>query len=153
MRRGLSFWNSSISCKFFVCFQKLTEIFQTQLSLVKMSVLFFYLSLGCSDLMILCYFAELLKYQVKNPFFLFSIVFYNKYLKSSRATEALMRSDWETFDGPTKRGMIIFMINARKPIQLVAGKILNLDMKQFLAAMKTVFSYYTLLKNFREKLN
>jgi hypothetical protein len=70
-------------------------------------------------------------------------------LQSSRAGEALMRSNWEKFDLKDKRSMLILLTNANKPVQLTAGKILKVNVVQFETVMKTAFSYYTILKNLK----
>lgn len=41
-----------------------------------------------------------------------------------------MRSNWQTFGGPVRRGMMILLSSIR-PIVLTAGKIYNLDIEQF----------------------
>lgn len=46
--------------------------------------------------------------------------------------------------------MIIILANAR-PVELTAGKVYNVTIDQFRTVMGTAFSYFTLLKNLREK--
>jgi 7tm Odorant receptor len=71
--------------------------------------------------------------------------------QSSRAGEALMRSNWTTFDGSIQREMIIVLANAIKPVELTAGNFIKVNIEEFLAVIKTAFSYYTLMKNLKEK--
>lgn len=62
-----------------------------------------------------------------------------------------MRTDWENFEMKVKRSMLIFLTNASKPVELTAGKIYKVNVEQFRTVLGTAFSYYTLLKNLKEK--
>lgn len=62
-----------------------------------------------------------------------------------------MRSNWETLDKSVRNDIKIIMTNAAKPVAMTAGKIYRVNVDQFRAVMGTAFSYYTLLKNLKEK--
>lgn len=119
-------------------------------SLFKMGSLMMYFSLCSSELLLFCLNAELLKHHV-DEYFPIKLDFIPMRLQSSRGGDALMRSDWETFDIAVRRDMLIILTNAIKPVELTAGKIFKINVEQFRAVMGTAFSYYTLLKNFKEK--
>lgn len=63
----------------------------------------------------------------------------------------MMRSDWEKFDKSVHKDMILILTKAIKPVELTAGKIYKVNIDQFRNVMGTAFSYYTLLKNLKEK--
>lgn len=62
-----------------------------------------------------------------------------------------MRTNWEVFSVSEKRSMLILLTAAHKPVEMTAGKILKVNIEQFRAVLGTAVSYYTLLKNLKEK--
>jgi 7tm Odorant receptor len=62
-----------------------------------------------------------------------------------------MRSNWERFDASIQKDMLIVLTNSIKPVEMSAGKIYKVNIEQFRTVIGTAFSYYTLLKNLKEK--
>lgn len=83
--------------------------------------------------------------------FLSNFLFNDLKQQSSRAGEAMMRSNWETFDTSIQRSLVLITTVGAKPIQLSAGKIYKVNVEYFRTVMGTAFSYYTLLKKLKEK--
>lgn len=72
-----------------------------------------YLFLVIWELLIICYFGE--------------IIYYN----SQRCCEAILRCPWYLHIREMKSNILIIMLNSRKPFVLTAGRILALNLDQF----------------------
>ncbi|XP_070500089.1 putative odorant receptor 85e [Chironomus tepperi] len=118
---------------FLQCFLAYALSSMMEFSWIKMGNLFNYFSLCCFELLLFCYCGEILKHH------------------SCRCGEALMRSNWESFNVTIRRGMIIILSYAINPIELLGMKINALNVDQFRAVMGTTFSYYTLLMKMKER--
>ncbi|XP_059611825.1 odorant receptor 83a [Phlebotomus argentipes] len=117
---------------FLVCLLAVTAT-TGQNSAMKMVTIAEYLSLATSELLLFCYYADMLTYQ------------------STRLNEAIIRSPWYTCGGPIRRDLIIMLANSVKPFTLTAGKFFLLTVESFKSAMAASFSYYTLLTKFRTR--
>ncbi|GAB0100514.1 Odorant receptor [Sergentomyia squamirostris] len=117
---------------FLVCLLAVTAT-TGQNSPMKMVTIAEYLSLATSELLLFCYYADMLTYQ------------------STRLYEAIIRSPWYMCGGPVRRHMIIMLANSVKPFTMTAGKFFLLTVESFKSAMAASFSYYTLLTKFRSR--
>lgn len=83
-----------------------------------------YLMLVAWELLIICYFSEIL------------------YLNSQRCGEAILRSPWYLHMHDMKSDFLLFLLNAKRPFRLTAGKIYALNVDRF----RGVSGYYNNLK-------
>ncbi|XP_065354556.1 odorant receptor 83a-like [Calliphora vicina] len=98
-------------------------------SLMKIIPLVQYLLLVAWELLIICYFGE--------------VVFIN----SQRCGEALLRSPWYIHMREMKYDVLLFLLNSKRSFQLTAGKMYALNVECFKSVIKTAFSLLTLLQN------
>lgn len=110
-----------------------------------------YLGLSTSEILLFGYVSEILKRHVSQKYLFGTFLHQTNIFQSTRAGEALMRSNWEEIDLSIKSSMLIFMTCATKPCIMTAGKMYVVDIEQFRTVMGTAFSYYTLLKNINKK--
>ncbi|KNC30410.1 putative odorant receptor 83a [Lucilia cuprina] len=82
-------------------------------SIMKIVSLAQYLFLVIWELLIICYFGELI------------------YINSQRCGEALMRSPWYIYMCDIKFDYIFVLLNSKRPFQLTAGKIITLNIECF----------------------
>ncbi|KAM7361414.1 odorant receptor 83a-like [Cochliomyia hominivorax] len=102
-------------------------------SLLKIMSLGQYLFLVVWELLIVCYFGEII------------------YFNSQRCGEALMRSPWYIHMREMKYDFLLFMLNSKRSFQLTAGKIYVLNTELFKSVITTAFSFLTLLQNMDER--
>lgn len=131
-----------------ITFWSLSQL--TDQNLVNM---FEYLFLIQMKLLMLSYFAEILKDQVKNRGIYLKLVLAKLLLfpQSTRVGSALLRSPWYLFGPREKRSVMIILINSMKPTLLTVQKIYVMDTRCMAAVIKTTFSFYTILLNMRDK--
>ena len=72
-----------------------------------------YLVLVAWELLIICYFSEVI------------------YINSQRCGEAILRSPWYLHMREMKNDFLLFLLNSQRPFQLTAGKIYTLNVERF----------------------
>ncbi|KAM7361415.1 odorant receptor 83a-like [Cochliomyia hominivorax] len=102
-------------------------------SLMRMVSLGQYLLLVAWELLIICYFGEIV------------------YINSQRCGEALMRSPWYIHMREMKYDFLLFMLNSKRPFKLTAGKIYVLNIERFKGIITTAFSFLTLLQKMDQR--
>lgn len=99
-------------------------------SLMKLINILEYLALTSSELLIFCYYGEVVERH------------------SGRIGDALMKSEWYLSSGSTRKKMIVMMANSQ-PVRFTAGKFYFINFVKFFQVFKASFSYFTLLKNIK----
>ncbi|KAM7361413.1 odorant receptor 83a-like [Cochliomyia hominivorax] len=94
-----------------------------------------YLFLVTWELLIICYFGEIV------------------YVQSQRCGEALLRSPWYLHLREMKYDFLLFMLNSKRPFRLTAGKIYVINTDLLIAIIKMAFSFLTLLQKMDERNN
>ncbi|TMW48226.1 hypothetical protein DOY81_006697 [Sarcophaga bullata] len=92
-----------------------------------------YLVLVAVELLIICYFSEII------------------YINSQRCGEAILRSPWYLHMREMKNDFLFFLFNSQRPFKLTAGKIYTLNVERFKGVMTTAFSFLTLLQKMDER--
>ncbi|CAH1980276.1 unnamed protein product [Acanthoscelides obtectus] len=70
--------------------------------------------------------------------------------KSTTLTQAIFHSDWVGIDVKTQKIIIFFMHMSNTPLQIpIGGGLCNLSIPVFVSIIRTAYSYFTLLKNFK----
>ncbi|KAM7362742.1 odorant receptor 83a-like [Cochliomyia hominivorax] len=100
---------------------------------VEIVLLVQYLFLVTWELLIICYFGEIV------------------YANSQRCAEALMRSPWYIHMREMRYDLLLFMLNSKRPFRLTAGKMYVLNSQLLKGMIKIAFSFLTLLQKMDER--
>ncbi|XP_023301661.2 odorant receptor 83a [Lucilia cuprina] len=92
-----------------------------------------YLVLVAWELLIICYFGEMI------------------YINSQRCGEALLRCPWYIHMREMKYDFLLFLLNSKRPFKLTAGKIYTLNVERFKGVITTAFSFLTLLQKMDQR--
>ncbi|XP_065372221.1 odorant receptor 83a-like [Calliphora vicina] len=92
-----------------------------------------YLMLVALELLIICYFGEVI------------------FINSQRCGEALLRSPWYLHMCEMKYDFIFFVLNSKRSFQLTAGRMYALNVECFKSILSTAFSFLTLLQNMDQR--
>ncbi|XP_073819858.1 odorant receptor 83a-like [Musca autumnalis] len=93
-----------------------------------------YLVLVAWELLIICYFAEII------------------FINSQRCGDAILRSPWFLQMREMKNDFLLFVLNSYRPFRLTAGKMYPLNVDRFRGVITTAFSFLTLLQKMDERV-
>ncbi|XP_061391565.1 odorant receptor 83a [Musca vetustissima] len=93
-----------------------------------------YLLLVAWELLIICYFGEII------------------FINSQRCGDAILRSPWYLQMREMKNDFLLFLLNSYRPFRLTAGKMYPLDVDRFRGVITTAFSFLTLLQKMDERV-
>ncbi|XP_005189143.1 odorant receptor 83a [Musca domestica] len=93
-----------------------------------------YLMLVAWELLIICYFGEII------------------FINSQRCGDAILRSPWYLQMREMKNDFLLFLLNSYRPFKLTAGKMYPLNVERFRGVITTAFSFLTLLQKMDERV-
>ncbi|KAL0116261.1 hypothetical protein PUN28_011238 [Cardiocondyla obscurior] len=66
-------------------------------------------------------------------------------LMSYHLVDDIFESDWVMLNNKTKKGLLIIMMRAMKPIEFISAHVINMNLNSFVALIRTSYSIYNLL--------